>query len=277
MKRLFLLLIFVLLNINLANAQIAIRSFESTPDTVLPGKEIQLRIKLANIGDDNIKNISLKLILDNLPFAPLHSSTEKTIDELDENEESTIIFDLVTLSNAESQVYKIPVKLSYNNANKDSLISIEVNAEPKLDLILEDTDLVKVNDNGKVTVKLVNNGLSQIKFLTLTLNENSAYEILSANKVYIGDVDVGDFESEEFTIIPRIENPELTFNVYYRDLKNNEFFQSKNIKLNIYSEEKARELGLIKKSFLSSIIIPIVIILIIYLIYRRFRKRKNAV
>ena len=277
MKKLFLMLIFVLLSINLVNAQIAIRSFESNPNVVLPGKEIQLRIKIANIGDDNIKNISLKLILDNLPFAPLHSSTEKSIDELDENEESAFIFDLITLSNAEPQVYKIPVKLSYNNVNKDSLISIEVNAQPKLDLILEDTDLVKVNDNGKVTVKLINNGLSQIKFLTLTLNENSAYEILSNNVVYIGDIDVGDFESEEFNIIPRIENPQLAFNVYYRDIKNNEYFQSKSIKLNVYSEEKARELGLVKKSFLSSIIIPIIIILITYFIYRIFRKRKNAV
>ena len=210
MKKLFLILIFVLLGVNLVNSQIAIESFESSPGVVSPGNEIQLRIRIVNIGDDDVRNISLKLILDNLPLAPLKSSTEKLIEELEENEENTIIFNLISLPDAESQIYKIPVKLSYNNVNKDSIISIEITSEPELDIILEDSEIIKINDKGIITVKLINNGLSQTRFLNLKLLESSAYEILSPNTVYIGEIDSQDFETEEFIIIPKIENPKLS-------------------------------------------------------------------
>ena len=275
MKKL-LVLIFALLLVQVVNAQISIQSFEATPEKILPGSNVLLTLRLENVGDNDIKNILVKLDLDDLPFAPLRSSTETVIDKIKENDDAVIYFDLVALPNADSQIYKIPVKVSYEDVVKDSLISLEVSAKPKLDVLLADSTLVKVNDNGKVSVKFVNNGLTQIKFLKVTLQGSPAYEILSPSIVYVGSVDVDDFESEEFNIIPKIKDPQLAFNINYKDANNNEFNENRYITLNVYTEEEAKNLGLVKTNTLSYIIIPIVIILIALFIYRRIRKRKNV-
>ncbi len=275
MKKLLILLL-MLLVIPLVNSQIAIQSFEASPEKILPGNQVTLKIRLENVGEDDIKNILVKLELNELPFAPLRSSTEKVIDELESDDDVVLYFDLIALPDATSQIYKIPVKISYDNIVKDSLISLEVTAKAKLDVILEDSDIVKVNDNGKIAVKFVNNGLTQIKFLKVTLQPSPAYEILSTNTVYIGGVDVDDFESEEFNIIPKIKNPQLAFNINYRDANNNEFSETKSIILNVYTEEEAKQLGLVKRNVIYSIVIPILFILVIIFVYRRIKKRKNV-
>ena len=275
MKKLLLLLL-VLFLINLVDAQIAIKSFEANPEKILPGNKVQLIITLENLGDKDIEDVLVKLDLSQLPFAPLQSSTEKLIDKIDEDDQVTIYFNLISLANAESQIYKIPIKISYDNISKDSLISLEVSAQAKLDLILGDSEVVKVNDNGKVTLKFINNGLTQIRFLKVTLKESPAYEILSTNSLYIGEVDIDDFETEEFTIIPRIKNPQLTFELNYRDANNNEFTETKAVTLNVYTEEEAKQLGLVQSSFTGLWLILIIVIGFGIIIYRKVKRKKHV-
>ena len=275
MKKLILLLL-ALLIIPLVNAQIAIQSFASSPSNVLPGEEVQLKIILENVGKDDIENILISLDLSQVPFAPLGSSTEKIIDKIKDDNEETIYFNLIALPNAEPQIYKIPVKISYNETSKTSLISLEVTANANLDVILEESEVVKVNDQGKVTLKFVNNGLTQIKFLKVTLKESPAYEILSPKTIYIGEVDIDDFETEEFIIIPKLKNPQLSLELEYRDSNNNEFKDSRILNLNVYTVEEAKQLGLVKNNFNSLWIILILITVIAIIIYRRIKRKKNA-
>ena len=228
MNKLFTLLFIVIL-VPLINAQVAIDSFSANPSKISPGEKLRLTINLENVGNQDISNILVKLDLSQVPFAPLVSSSEQVIDEIEEDEERTLNFDLVALPNAESQIYKIPVEISYNDTKKISLISLEISADAKLDLILDNSDIIKVNDKGKISLKFVNNGLVRIKFLKVTLQENPNYEIISTNSLYIGEVDVDDFESEEFTIIPISVDPYLNFNLEYRDINNQEFKENKSL------------------------------------------------
>ena len=154
---------------------------------------------------------------------------------------------------------------------------MEVSASAKLDLLLDESEVVKVNDQGIVTLKLINNGLTQIKFLKVSLQSSEAYEILSPNELYIGEVDVDDFETAEFNIIPKVKNPQLALNLGYSDVNNNMFKETKFIFLKVYTLEEAKQLGLVKQNNLFSIIMIVVILFIIYMIYRRIkRKKKNA-
>ncbi len=271
MKKL-LALLFLLL-IPLASAQVAIKSFTSNPDKISPGQEVQITLTLENVGDKDIKNILVKLDLNQLPFAPLRSSTEQVIDQIDKDDLSTIYFNLIALPNADSQIYKMPVKISYENISKDALISLEVSAKAKLDVLLEDSKIVKVNDNGKITLKLVNNGLTKIKFLKVNLEKSPAYETISPNSVYVGEVDVDDFQTVDFTIIPKIKDPQLNLQVFYRDQNNNEFQETKFLKLNVYTEEEAKQLGLVKQNPLTTILIIIIALIILIIIYRKIRKK----
>ncbi|MBS3171396.1 hypothetical protein J4449_02160 [Candidatus Woesearchaeota archaeon] len=273
MKKLIFLIL--LLTIQLVSAQITIESFFSNPDKVLPGETLRLRLTLENVGEEKIKNIIVKLDLSQIPFAPLSSSTERVIDEIRKDNTKSVNFALVALPNAESQIYKVPVEIIYNETKKTSLISLEVNAKANLDLILDTTEIVKVNDKGKVSLKFVNKGLAQIKFLKVILQQDPNYEILSANSIYIGEVDVDDFESEEFTIIPKTKNPELKFLLEYRDINNNAFTENKVVNLNVYTEDEAKGLGLVNQNINWIFIVLIALVLVLFFVYRR-RKKHDA-
>ena len=275
MKKLVLLLL-ALLIFPLVNAQIAVQSFDTTPGQVSPGDELRLRVTLENVGDDDIKDVLVKLDLSQVPFAPMGSSSEKIIDEINEDDEETIYFDLVALQDANSQIYKIPIEISYNDTVKTSLISVEVSAEAKLDVILEESEVIKVNDNGIVTLKFINNGLTQIKFLKITLQNSPYYEILSPKSLYIGEVDIDDFETEEFIIIAKYKNPRLVLSLEYTDSNNNEFKETRNIDLNVYTLEESKQLGLVKSSSSGIWIILVILLIVGIIVYKIIKRKKNA-
>lgn len=270
-------LVFFLAVAGTVSAQITINSFSSSPDKVQPGEDIDLQLNLENVGDDNINNIVVSIDLSNAPFAPIESSTEKVIDKIKDGDEESVSFQLVALSSAEVQTYKIPVTITYENITKTSLISLEVVTNASLDVILESSDLIVENEQGTVAIKIVNEGLTQIKFLKVTLLESPEYEILSSSSLYIGEVDIGDFETEEFTIIPADEDPELKLKLEYRDANNEEFVEEKEIKVKVYSTKQATELGLMQQSNLITwILLFIVITLAVWVWIKRKKKKKNV-
>jgi len=257
-------------------AQIAIESFAATPRTVLPGNEVVLRLTLENGGDEDIENVAVALDLTEVPFAPVDSSTEKNIAEIDENGRETLSFTIKALPNAEPGTYKIPITIAHNESSKTSLLGVEVKAPARLEAFLEKSELQMINEAGDVTIKIVNSGLSPVTFLKVTLLESPAYQILSPAQRYIGEVDVGDFETEEFALRAKAENPILAFELEYRDAQNQRFTTAALLEVPVYSAEEAQHLGLVKKNTLLPAIIVIIILVGAVLVYKKRRKRKEA-
>ncbi len=275
-KMLLSILLLAMMMIPMVNAQVAVSSFTLSPQKVIPGGETSIDLTLENVGDENIENIIVTMDLTDVPFVPVGSSNEKIIDEINDGDEERVSFRVKALATAEPSVYKIPVVINYDGASKTSLISVEVTADAHLDLLLEKSELVKVNDNGKVTLKFVNDGLAQVKNLKITLQESPLYEITSPSTLYIGDVDIGDFETEEFTLIAKAEDPILAVELEYRDAANNQFTESKLIKIPVYNQEEAKQLGLVKSSSMIWPIVAVVLLIAAILIYRKRKKKKNA-
>src|SRR3989344_4950611 len=274
--KLMSILLVAMMVILLVNAQVAVSSFTLHPQKVLPGSETSIDLTLENVGDVDIENVVVTLDLSTVPFVPVGSSNEKIIEEIDDGDQERVTFRVKALSTAEPSTYKIPVMVSYDGASKTSLISLEVTATAHLDLLLEKSELVKVNDNGKVTLKFVNDGLAQVKNLKVTLQDSLLYQINSPSTVFIGEVDVGDFETEEFIIIAQSEDPILAVDLEYRDAANNFFRESKLIKIPVYTAEEAKQLGLVKGNSLVWPIVGVVVLLAAIVIYRRRKKKKNA-
>jgi len=275
-KYLLYLILFVVL-LPTAQAQIAIDSFTVNPETIEPGERFTLRLNLENLVDDDIKNILVSVDLTDIPFAPVESSSEQIIEKMREGEEESVTFTLQALASAEAKVYKIPVTISYENTTKESLISVEVNTEASLDILLESSELTVVDEQGKINLKFINTGLTQIKLLQVSIEESPDYEILSPSSVFIGEVDIADFETEEFTIIPKKKNPDLQLTISYKDANNEAFTEKQELELQVYSEEQAKELGLIKESSNMTLILLIIVLVIgAGVWYRRKRKKKNV-
>lgn len=272
-----------------------IDNVNSMPNEIAPGEDAEISIELENERDDDIEEVSVSLLFKDvkvdstgrivevidLPFAPYDSSSEVSFEEIRSDKSKTARFFIQALGNAEAGVYKIPVEITYTENDeiktKSSLISLTVNSKPLLSLEKAD-ELYLKGQNNEVSIKIINKGLSDVKFLTANLGASTKYNLLSSNSIYIGDLDSDDFDSAEFKIFFKESSAEtmtLPITLEYRDVLNNKHVEEFSLSVKAYSSEQAIKLGLMKKSNVGKIIGGLVIVIILYFIYRKIKKRKK--
>lgn len=266
--------------ISMANALI-ISNVNTAPDTIAPGQNADVAISLKNNADVDIEDVSVSLDFTNVPFAPYESGSDYNTNEILEGKTKDASFKIIALNDAKSGIYKIPVNIVYTEDSqqktKTSLISMTINSKPILETSVEDGLFLK-GQNNKVSLKVVNKGLADVKFMEINVDSSTYYNLLSQNKVYIGDVDSNDFQTADFQILfnnnaPSVIN--LPVSITYKDITYKEYNEDFDIQLKVYSQEQAQNLGLVSKSNTSVYIIVVVVIVIIFFIYRWFRRRRK--
>lgn len=286
----------VLISLNFVSA-VTIQDVTSAPEEVAPGAIVDVTLKVENIFDYDVTNVNVRLILSEessttsvlgttetqgteLPFAPYQSSSEDFIEELDSEEDENFHYRLITLPTAASGIYKIPVEITYVDANdvnqsKNDLISLIVNSEPELKVSVEDSVLIKGQENS-LSIKIVNSGLADVKFVYANLNDVSGAKFICEKEQYIGDIDSDDFDSVACQVfISETSSGEINVPVVlkFKDATNKEFVETKTVTLRTYDLKKARELGLVPSPSYTNYIV-IAVLIVGYFIYRFRKKRK---
>ena len=267
-------------------AAVSITDVSSSPTEVAPGETIDITIEIENIFDYDVTSLNVKLDLSgvDVPFAPYQSSSEKFLDELDEGDDDNFKFKLITLPATRTGIYKIPVEITYNyedgnltlQGQKQELISVTVNSEPELKVSLDDSVALIKGKENIVILKIINSGLSDIKFLYVAPNDVTGLKFISEKEQYIGDIDSDDFDNVEYKVIVNADAPNsitLLVTLNYMDATNKEFSETANLVLKTYSLKEAREIGLVDKPKIVSYLVAFVLILG-YVIYRILKKRK---
>ena len=267
-------------------AAVSITDVSSSPTEVVPGETIDITIEIENIFDYDVTSLNVRLDLSDVdvPFAPYQSSSEKFLDELDEGDDDNFKFKLITLPATRTGIYKIPVEITYNyedgnltlQGKKQELISVTVNSEPELKVSLDDSVVLIKGKENIVVLKIINSGLSDIKFLYVTPSDVTGLKFISEKEQYIGDIDSDDFDNVEYKVIVNADAPNsitLLVTLNYMDATNKEFSETANLVLKTYSLKEAREIGLVDKPKIVSYLVAFVLILG-YVIYRILKKRK---
>jgi hypothetical protein len=288
----FMLALYLVSMVSMASALI-IDFVEMEPSEVEPGEVSKISIELENNGDEDIEDVSVSLSfreiirdtfgnvvsIDDIPFVPYESSSEVSFDEIKSDKSKTAEFEIQALSNAQSGVYKIPVEISYFELGvektKESLISLSVNSDPILGVEIEDGLLLKGNKE-EVSIKIINKGLSDVRFLEVSVGISVYYDVLSAENIYIGDIDSDDFDVVDFKVYFKGNAPNavtLPVSVSYKDSLNNEYTESFDIELNVYTTERAIELGLMTKNNTQLYVGVVVGLIVLYIIYKKIKKR----
>ena len=277
-KKIIFTFVFLLFISSAYANSITIASVRSNPAMIQPGEKAYINVELENQGDDDIKDITVGLDLsDNgLPFIPIGSAAKKVIEEIKDGESEDVEFTLMVSSDARPDTYKIPIVVSYKNddvVEEKSVIGLVVKAVPILEVAIEESEVFKVGQVGEVTVRFVNKGLGDIKFLSAKIEKNANYDIVSSNTVYIGNIEPDDFETASFKMRFKQRFATIPLEVDYKDNNNKEYKQTFNLELPLYSQKEVIELGLENKSR-AGIYFTIVLIVVLFFLYRRYRKRK---
>ena len=198
---------------------------------------------------------------------------------MDGGAKADFLYKISALPDSESGIYKVPVIIDYINkigevVEENVTISLLIGDAPDLMVSASSSDIYNGKDTGTINIKIVNKGLTDLKFMSIELEGTEEFSLSSSNQEYIGDVDSDDFETAEFIVkIPdRRSKIMLPINLEYRDANNKEFTESRNIQLNI--PDKADLNG---RSSSSTWIIIIILIVVGFFVYRWWKKKKKRI
>jgi hypothetical protein len=136
---------------------------------------------------------------------------------------------------------------------------------------LESADLNSQVNSGDVLFNIINKGTSNLKLMTVTLEDTDQYDVLSpSSQLYLGNIDSDDFDTARFAVKSTAQN-EITFkvNLDYKDSLNNEYKET------YYVNYKLSAPTAQKKSGLVWFVVIIIVIIVGIVWYRRSRRRKN--
>ncbi len=263
------------ISIQTQNAVLVVDSYKVTPSPITPGQAVKVELQLRNAGRIAVKNVDVSIDLEDGKFSTIGSGAKKRVDFIGFGETETVSFELASDTSTEVKVYNIPVTLKYvDEKNKEysdtAKISLVVNAKPEISLTVDKTDFGSKKVPGIVTLKVVNKGVVNMKYLTVKLVQTPDYDVLSpSNEAYVGNLDSDDFETVDFTVKPLVESPRLSVTLEFKDPYNIDFSTQYDLPLRIIT---AAELGKSSTPW-TAIIVGVVIVGIV--LYWWFRRRKK--
>ena len=136
------------------------------------------------------------------------------------------------------------------------------------------TETPVVNTQGSVTLKIVNKGFSDARFASVKIIPDG-FTLLSDKEIYIGEIDSDDFETATFDVLFNSENANLIAIVEYKDFDNQVIRKNVNLPLEVFSKDKALELGIIQRSNTPIYAGVVAVLIIAWFIYRAIRKRQR--
>ncbi|MBW2977671.1 COG1361 S-layer family protein [Candidatus Woesearchaeota archaeon] len=264
---------------------VSIEEITTSPDPIPPGKESTVSLKIRNNADSLVRDVKIKLDMSDatVPFAPIRSTTERQIYQIDAKKEVGIGFNIIAEPDADGGIYKVPITISYTDEtgtsySKDDILTLKIASETNILATIDSTDIYKKNKAGEVTVKIVNRGLTEIKLLTAKLASNDDFEVLSQQEVYIGNVDSDDYETVDFTLDIKSKEPvvNLPVELIYMDSTNNEMKQTMNVGLRVFSESDAQKAGIAKEKGVGLTITFLIIVVGLGIYWWRKRKKKKS-
>ncbi len=263
------------ITIQTQNAGLMIDSYVIEPSPVVPGQIFNVTLKFRNAGKIAVKNLDVSFDLPEGTFSTIGTGAKKRVDYIAAEETETVGFQMASDTSTAVKVYNVPVTLSYQDErNKQytdtAKISIVVNAKPEISMSVDSTKFSSKTSPGTVSVKIVNKGVVNMKYVSIKLIETPDYEVLSSsNEAYVGNLDSDDFETVDFTIKPKVSEPRLQLQMEFKDPYNMAYQESYNLPLRIIT---AADLG--NGGFPWGTII-IVLAVVGGIIYWRVRKKKK--
>lgn len=277
-KSLFFMILILMTNLALASSVTGSAIIiDADYITIYPGEEEQINLDIENNFDYSIEEISASLILENIPFNAIGSS-EKEVDEIDDEDSENIQFKIKASTDIEPGDYNIPYKIRYKDDSgnitiKEGSFGIRVSAKTNLDFSVE-TENAIINKQGKLSLKVINKGLGEIKFISVKIFPQG-YELLSSDQIYIGTIDSDEDDTATYDVIFKEKNAKLIAKIEYKDFENLEKSQSINLPIKVYTQEEAINLGLIQQNRINLYLGIVAGIILLWIIWGRIKKRRK--
>lgn len=282
-------------NVRTTSSTLLLNNIVTNPEIVVPGNSVTLAFDLENNDNSAVKNVNVKLDLssETLPFSVLQTGSEIEVNSINSNNNKKFEFNLVSFNDASPGYYKVPLIITYEDENtmsytKNELIPFVLGDEAKLSYFIDKDDNFRFNEENRLSINLVNRGLTEIKFIEVEINteklKKQGVNLLSSHRYYVGNLDSDEATSADFdikikdinNIVESINinelNLEIPITIVYSDFLNRE----KRIEDTLYLDlSKDTLVSNMQKQGNSSIIILAVVMIVIVIFFMRRHKNKK--
>jgi len=272
MKKIFGIFVLMMISINMVSS---IGVTRVLVDEISPGGQATILMDMENFLNEDAEAVSINLIFTNTPFTPVGSS-EDSVDEIRTGKEKSFSFTIRASNDIVPGDYEIPYQISYEidgeRKIRNGSVGIKVIADSELSFSLSAKNPV-IGQQGQINLRVTNKGLADARFLSIRLLPEG-YTLLSEDEIYIGTVDSDDFENANFDVIFG-EKPKLNAIIDYMDFNNNRIVQNVNLPVNVFTKQRAEELGIIEKSNVVLYLGIVTILVILWIVWRIIKKRRR--
>jgi LPXTG-motif cell wall-anchored protein len=250
-----------------------VNNLTTIPEELTPGQPGRLEFVIENIATESLKDLRIELELP-AELAPYKGLSQFKIAEMISGETRNVSFNLIPLPTADEGVYRVNIVTDYINyigeeRQDNQTISIIVASKPKIFAEIRSTEIYRGNSIGIVRIKVVNNNVANLKFVTAELKPTNDFEIIGPSKDYIGDLNSDDFSEVSFKIKSKANDEViLPLSLTYKNAMNQDFSETINLTMKIFS---ANELGV--KSSNPWVVILILGLVVLGIWYYKKRKR----
>jgi hypothetical protein len=206
--------------------QLIIESYHTTPEPLAPGDTFTLTMVVSNVGGGEAQRLTLTLGGEGEsgmgPFAPLHSSNVRFVQQLDAGDTVEVTQQLVVDGGADAGAYSLPVALAFDDVrgtrHTDSqLISLLVRRRPHFKIGFYrpvGSHLVDVPFDLPVEVTNIGRALVNVSTLEVTSEQLE----ISEGSLYLGPLDGGTSGSlEPMAVARQGGTAEVVVSVHYLD------------------------------------------------------------
>lgn len=258
--------------IPIVSQQAAILVTDVSSQNMIPGETGTLTLRIENLADTTLRDITVRLGITDTPFTPAQTATQQHISSLAPGAAQTVTYRINTRATATPGDYAFPVTMHYldsagNQRENDDTISIRVNAPARTDAYVDNVE--RQGNDAVVRMRIINMGLSEIRFVTAQIEDGEGYSVHpQSRRTYVGNINSDDWETVRFTITS--EQDELTVPITYTffDAFNQEHTITEEHVVRIPSQDSGTRAGL-------WIVLLILAAVIGTVVYRKRRHKKK--
>lgn len=204
------------------------------------GDTVTMSVTLMNVGSGQVKDLTVALRnFSSLPISPASTDTESFVGTLNPGQSTTVNFDLIVSTSADTVPYSIPISLSFfddqgNAQSETKYAGLKVVGIPDFVVSIDKLDNVYAGTPGTMTISIANDGTGSAKYVTASATASDSD--VSPKTSYVGNMDPDDTNTITFDISPlRAGTHDITVHLTYKDSYNQEFSKDYPLSFNVTS------------------------------------------
>ncbi len=167
---------------------------------LIPGKMTPLKFTINNVGSSPLRDITFQWENEDDIILPVGSDNTKYIKYIDIGESVELKFDVIASANADPDLYKLDLALTYDNPLTDDVIEINTKAGVYVGGATDFDVAYSGSNNGESTFSIANIGSVSATSVTVKIPKQEGWKVIGSSSVIIGNLNEGDYTIASFTV-----------------------------------------------------------------------------